>query len=65
MDSSRDSNRDIWGFIKIRGTILGGFINKGYNMLGSILGTPHVGKVPYRDNGKENGTTIMSLVFRI
>ena len=36
----------IWGFPKIRGTILG-VHNKDYSILGSILGSPYFGKLPY------------------
>ena len=28
---------------------------KDYSIWGSILGSPNFGKLPYRDNGKENG----------
>ena len=37
----------IWGFPKIRGTLFGGPYNKGYSILGSILGSPYFGKLPY------------------
>ena len=39
----------IWGFPKIRGTILGFPIikDKDYSIWGSILGSPHFGKLPY------------------
>ena len=36
----------MWGFPKIRGTSYGGPDNKDYSILGSILGSPHFGKVP-------------------
>ena len=36
--------RLIWGFPQIRGTSLH---NKDYNTLGSILGSPYLGKLPY------------------
>ena len=36
----------IWGFPKIRGTLSGGPYNKDYSILGSILGSPHFGKLP-------------------
>ena len=39
---------DIWGFPKIRGTFFGGPHNKDYTILGSILGFPCLGKLPYR-----------------
>ena len=34
------------GFPKISGTILGGPYNKDYSILGSILGSPHLEKLP-------------------
>ena len=37
----------IWGFPKIRGTLLGGPHNKDYSILGSILGSRNFGKLPY------------------
>ena len=37
----------IWGFAKIRGTFLVGSHIKEYNILGSILGSPHFGKLPF------------------
>ena len=37
----------IWGFPKIRGTLFGGPHNKDYSILGSILGSPYFGKLPY------------------
>ena len=37
----------IWRFPKIRGTFLGGPNNKDYSILGSILGSPNFGKLPY------------------
>ena len=37
----------IWGFPKIRGTIFGSPHNKDYSILGSILGSPYFGKLPY------------------
>ena len=37
----------IWGFPKIRGTILGGPYNEDSSILGSILGSPYFGKLPY------------------
>ena len=37
----------IWGFPKIRGTFFGGAHSKDYNILGSILGPPDSGKLPY------------------
>ena len=58
MDNSRGPKHTaIWGFTKIRGTFLGGHNNKGYSILGSILGSPYFGKLPY-DNPSfylENG----------
>ena len=45
----------IWGFPKTRGTIWGGPHNKDYSILGSILGStlgsPYFGKLPYKDRG--------------
>ena len=35
----------IWGFPKIRGTTLGVSTNEDYSILGSILGSPHFGKL--------------------
>ena len=37
----------IWNFPKIKGTFWGGPYNKGYSILGSILGSPYFGKPPY------------------
>ena len=37
----------IWEFPKIRGSNLGGPHNKDYSILGSILGSPYFGKLPY------------------
>ena len=34
----------MWGFPKIRGTILGGPYNKDHSILGSILGSPYFGE---------------------
>ena len=41
----------IWGFPKIRGYHFGGPHNKDYNILGSILGSPNVGKLPFGLHG--------------
>ena len=38
----------IWGFPKIRGSPFGVPINKDYFILGSILGSPYFGKLPFR-----------------
>ena len=38
---------DIWGFPKIRGTLLGVPIIRTYSILGSTLGSPYFGKLPY------------------
>ena len=35
------------GLPKIRGTFLGGPNNKGYRKIGSLLGSPCCGKLPY------------------
>ena len=37
----------ISGFPKIRGTFFGGPHNKDYSILGSLLGSPYFGKLPY------------------
>ena len=37
---------DIWWFSAIRGTILGGPYKKNHNVLGSILASPDLGKLP-------------------
>ena len=37
----------IWGFPKIRVTLLGGPNDKDSSILGSILGSPYFGKSPY------------------
>ena len=39
--------RTILGFPKIRVTFLAGPHNKDHNILGSILGSPHLGKLPF------------------
>ena len=36
----------IWGFPKNYGYLFGGPIKKDYSILGSILGSPHFGKLP-------------------
>ena len=36
-----------WGFPKIRGTFLGGPYSQDYSILGSILGSPFLGKLPH------------------
>ena len=46
-DPVRMSSNQIWGFPKIRGTLFGGPYNKDYSVLGSILGSPYLGKLPY------------------
>ena len=38
---------NMWGFPKIGGTFFGGSHNKDYSILGSILGSPYFGKLPY------------------
>ena len=35
------------GFPKLGGSLIGGPYNKDYSILGSILGSPHFGKLPY------------------
>ena len=37
----------IWGFPKIRGYLFGGPHNKDHSTLGSILGSPCFGKLPF------------------
>ena len=49
----------IWGFPKIMGNLCGGPRNKDYSILGSMLGFPYFGKVPYGLEGLEFG------VFRL
>ena len=41
----------------------GGPYNKDYNILRSILGSRHLGNVPYRDDGKETGNYYLG--FRV
>ena len=36
-----------WRFPKIRGYLFGGPYNKDSSILGSTLGSPHLGKLPY------------------
>ena len=43
----RGSKYPIWGVPKIRGTFLGGPYNKDYSILGSRLGSPYFGRLPY------------------
>ena len=38
---------DIWGFPKTKGYHFEGPKNKDYSILGSILGSPYLGKLPY------------------
>ena len=40
------NSRGIWRF-KIMGTFFGGPYNKDYSILGSILGSPYFGKLPF------------------
>ena len=54
--------RDMWGFPKISGTIFGGPNNKDCSILGSILGSPYLQKLPCRDC-KYHG--IMGFLLRI
>ena len=42
-----DAGKLLWGYLKIRGT-MGGPQNKDYSILGSIVGSPDFGKLPYR-----------------
>ena len=37
----------IWGFPYFRGTLFRGPYNKDYSILGSTLGSPYFGKLPY------------------
>ena len=48
MEGVRGPVLPIWGFPKIKGTLFGGPNNKDYNILGSILGSPYFGKLPFR-----------------
>ena len=41
-------NGVICGFPKVEGYPFGGPNNKDYSILGSILGSPHLGKLPYK-----------------
>ena len=40
-------SQTIWGFPKNKGTILGGPLDKDYSILGSMLGSPYLGKLPF------------------
>ena len=40
-------NKDNMGFLQIRGTFSKGPRNKDYCILGSFLGSPNIGKLPY------------------
>ena len=44
----------IWGFPKIRCTLLGGPHNKEYSILGSRLGSPYFGKEPFGSRGSND-----------
>ena len=48
-NSNTDDNLvwNIWGFPKIKSTIIGGHHNKDYSILGSILGSPNFGRLPF------------------
>ena len=41
----------MWRFPKIRGILFRGPYDKDYSILGSILGSPYFGKLPYRGLG--------------
>ena len=41
--------RSIWGVLKIQGYHFGGLHKKDCSILGSILGFPYFGKLPYRN----------------
>ena len=43
----------IWGVSKIRGYLFEGPHNKDYSTLGSVLGFPYLGKVPFNCYGWE------------
>ena len=43
----------MWGFPNIRGTFLGGPYNKDCSIWGSMLGHPHLGKLPCSFFGNE------------
>ena len=49
----------IWGFPKIRGTLFGDPHIKDYSILGSILGSPYLGKLPYT---QENASSLASVI---
>ena len=44
---AKGHSKSIWGFPKRRGTFLRGPHVKDYSILGSILGSPDFGKLPY------------------
>ena len=46
----RNLTRVYMGVPKNYGYLFGGPYNKDYSILGSILGSPYFGKLPYRDN---------------
>ena len=50
-----------WGFPKIRGTLFGDPYNKDYNILGSILGSPYLRKLP---NSKKKKRTLNAESFK-
>ena len=52
----------MWGFPKIRGTILGGPYNKDCNILGSVLGSPYLGKLPC-GGASETIALLMSVIL--
>ena len=40
--------KEFWWIPKIRGTFFGGPYSKDYSILGSILGSPYLGKLPFK-----------------
>ena len=51
------------GHLRLSRYPIGGPYNKDYSIWGSILGFPYFGKLPYWDNGKENGNYCLG--FRV
>ena len=53
----------IWGFPKIRGNLFGGPYNKDYSILGSILGSPYFGELPYANPKRRESPDIAIRTF--
>ena len=47
-DTQTGCYRGTWGFPEIKGTFWGDPCSKDSSILGSILGSPYVGKLPHR-----------------